>query len=188
MEIARFAFELGSIAAAITHGHPSGYLPAGYLAGLVSLLCIGIELKPAMATMLDILKTRPGSEETVTAIDKATALAGDSSKAPSPELIETLGGGWVGEEALAISLYCALTEAGDITKALRLAVNHSGDSDSTGAITGNILGAFHGEAALPVNWLKQLELNGVIWQMGEDLFNSFQGTSEWLRKYLPKPV
>jgi hypothetical protein len=41
-----------------------------------------------------------------------------------------------------------------------LAVNHSGDSDSTGSITGNILGAVHGEAALPVTWLQHLELSG----------------------------
>ncbi|MDJ0338441.1 ADP-ribosylglycohydrolase family protein [Cryobacterium sp. PH31-O1] len=28
-------------------------------------------------------------------------------------------------------------------------MTHSGDSDSTGAICGNILGALHGESALP---------------------------------------
>jgi ADP-ribosyl-[dinitrogen reductase] hydrolase len=67
-----------------------------------------------------------------------------------------------------------------------LAVNHSGDSDSTGSITGNILGAVHGEAALPVTWLQHLELSGVIWQMGEDLFTAFQGTQHWLKRYLPR--
>lgn len=30
-----------------------------------------------------------------------------------------------------------------------LAVNHDGDSDSTGAITGNILGAYLGQQAIP---------------------------------------
>jgi ADP-ribosylglycohydrolase len=184
--IARFAFELGSVAAAITHGHPSGYLPAGYLAGLISLLCLGMDLEPAMELVTEILKTQHGCGETVIAIEKARALANDNSKTPSPEVIETLGGGWVGEEALAISLYCTLVARDNFVKALRLSVNHSGDSDSTGSITGNILGAMHGEAALPVIWLQHLELSGVIRQMGEDLFTAFYDTQSWLKKYLPR--
>jgi len=96
-----------------------------------------------------------------------------------------LGGGWVGEEALGISLYCCLKAKDDFLKALHLAVNHSGDSDSTGSITGNILGAMYGESALPITWLQHLELSGVIWQMGEDLFTAFQGTQHWLKRYLP---
>ena len=72
------------------------------------------------------------------------------------ERIETLGGGWVGEEALAIGLYCALV-APDVRTGLLLAVNHSGDSDSTGSIAGNLLGALHGVDALPHDLLGQLE-------------------------------
>jgi ADP-ribosylglycohydrolase len=51
-----------------------------------------------------------------------------------------MGGGWVGEEALAIALYCALSAQDDFARAVLLAMNHSGDSDSTGAITGNLVG------------------------------------------------
>jgi ADP-ribosylglycohydrolase len=184
-DIARFASELGSIAAALTHGHPSGYLPAGYLASLVALLSCGWELLPAMGLAMSILQSRPGAEETVTAVTRAMTLYRDTSVIPGPGTIETLGGGWVAEEALAISLYCSLVFEDDLVSALRLAVNHSGDSDSTGSITGNILGTLHGETALPVTWLQHLELSGVIWQMGEDLFTAFQGTRNWLKKYLP---
>ncbi|MBK8809431.1 MAG: ADP-ribosylglycohydrolase family protein [Acidobacteria bacterium] len=66
--------------------------------------------------------------------------------------VSVLGGGWVGEEALAISIYCSLVSENDLSGALLLAVNHSGDSDSTGAITGNILGALHGIGAIPVKF------------------------------------
>lgn len=183
-DIARFAFELGSIAAALTHGHPSGYLPAGYLASLVALLSCGWELLPAMGLAMSILQSRPGAEETVTAVTRAMTLYRDTSVIPGPGTIETLGGGWVAEEALAISLYCSLVFEDDLVSALRLAVNHSGDSDSTGSITGNILGTLHGESALPVTWLQHLELSGVVWQVGEDLFTAFQGTQNWLKKYL----
>ena len=184
--IARFAFELGSLAAAITHGHPSGYLPAGFLAALISLLCQGMELEPAIELATGILKNQHGCSETITAIEKSRALASDTSIIPSPETIESLGGGWVGEEALAISLYCSLVSQDDLVSALRLSVNHSGDSDSTGSVTGNILGTMYGEAALPATWLQHLELSGVIWQMGEDLFSAFQGTQNWLKRYLPR--
>ena len=187
-EIARFAFELGSLAASITHSHPSGYLPAGYLAALISSLCRGMELEPAMQIAVRILNAQTGAEETAAAIEKALALYKDNKFIPSPEVIESLGGGWTGEEALSISLYCSLAAQDDIVRALRLSVNHSGDSDSTGSITGNILGAIHGEDALPKEWLKQLELSPVIRRTAEDLFTSFEGTHNWMLEYLPKPV
>ncbi len=75
--------------------------------------------------------------------------------------METLGGGWVGEEALAIGLCCALV-APDVRSGLLLAVNHSGDSDSTGSIAGNLLGAMHGLDALPQDLLDDLEGRYVI--------------------------
>lgn len=78
-----------------------------------------------------------------------------------PETIERLGGGRVGGETLAISLYCAFAAEGDFTRGVRLAVNHSGDSDSTGAIAGNILGTISGAGGLPHEWLSQLELREV---------------------------
>ena len=55
---------------------------------------------------------------------------------PSPDAVESLGEGWAGDEALAISIYCVLVAGDDFTRGVRLAVNHSGDSDSTGSITG----------------------------------------------------
>jgi ADP-ribosylglycohydrolase len=51
-----------------------------------------------------------------------------------------------------------------------LAVNHDGDSDSTGSITGNLLGAIHGAKRIPIKWLERLELRDVITELAEDLF------------------
>ncbi|MDX5327225.1 MAG: ADP-ribosylglycohydrolase family protein [Marinobacter sp.] len=51
-----------------------------------------------------------------------------------------------------------------------LAVNHDGDSDSTGAITGNVLGAMHGTDVIPQRWLEPLELRGVIEAVASDLW------------------
>ncbi len=85
------------------------------------------------------------------------------------DAISRLGEGWVGEEALAISVYCALKYQDDFKKALTAAVNHNGDSDSTGAITGNILGAYLGLSTIPVEWIENIELKDCLLQIADDL-------------------
>jgi len=95
---------------------------------------------------LDELRRWPGREETANSVEQALALAAEGTP-PSPEAIETFGGGWVAEEALAIALYRALA-APTSEAALLLAVNYEGDSDSTGAIAGQLVGAviaYYGE-------------------------------------------
>ena len=181
----RLAFEIGCATAAITHGHPSGYLPAGVLAAVVATIVTGGTLVEGIDHSLSFLANRSGSQETTEAIRNALDLWRDSGVTPSPQIIESLGGGWVGEEALAIGLYCALVAKDDFARGILLAVNHSGDSDSTGSITGNIMGALLGEGAIPAKWLNGLELQEVIRQVGEDLCDAFQGTAAWLKRYPP---
>jgi ADP-ribosylglycohydrolase len=89
---------------------------------------------------------------------------------PPHEAIARLGQGRVGEEALAISIYSALV-ARSFEQGVLMAVNHDGDSDSTGSITGNLLGAMYGVKALPSAWLGPLELREVIEEMAEDLYD-----------------
>jgi hypothetical protein len=110
----------------------------------------------------------------------------------SPEdLVSELGEGWVAEEALAVGLYAVLATAPGVLPAgssayspagrsaadpvehfkaaIALAINHSGDSDSTGSIAGNILGAHYGEECLPADWLDALEAPEVIRGMAGQL-------------------
>jgi len=180
------AFSLGCEAAAITHGHPSGYYSAGCFAAIVYHLTEGRSLPESIELSLRILE-RPENdehEECAEAVRRAVALwrAGILMK-PSPEMVERLGGGWVGEEALAISLYCALASQDDFARGVLLAVNHSGDSDSTGAITGNLLGLMLGVGAIPEKWMAELELRAEIEAMAGDLFKLFEDTDAWLSRY-----
>jgi ADP-ribosylglycohydrolase len=48
-------------------------------------------------------------------------------------------------------------------------VNHGGDSDSTGAIAGNLLGTALGAAALPEAWTATLPGRDVIARVASDL-------------------
>ncbi|MFL5302207.1 MAG: ADP-ribosylglycohydrolase family protein [Anaeromyxobacteraceae bacterium] len=163
-------FQLGCDLAAITHGHPSGYLAAGFLAQLLHELAAGAPLQEAVKAAQSILARAPAHEETLTAVKRAVALAKKGKV--TPEVIESLGGGWVAEEAVAIGLFSALV-ARDFEHGVLLAVNHGGDSDSTGSIAGNILGLVQGEAGIPARWLERLELRDVIGEVAHDLWLHF---------------
>ncbi len=70
---------------------------------------------------------------------------------------------------ISIAIYCALRYEDDFSKGILAAVNHNGDSDSTGAVNGNILGAWVGYKAIDGEWKKDLELKDVILEMADDL-------------------
>jgi ADP-ribosylglycohydrolase len=164
------AFEAGCEAAAVTHGHPSGYLAAGFFASVVFHVRRGRQLRTAIGRSTTALKEYPRHNECLEAVRAATDLA--KAAPPTPENVQRLGAGWVAEEALAIGLFCALT-ARTFADGVLAAVNHSGDSDSTGAIAGNLLGMMFGAEAIPSEWLSALELRDVIATVGEDLYRHF---------------
>ena len=159
-------FTTGRDLAAITHGHPSGFLTAGALAVIVSLVLSGTALADAIRAAKEELRKHPSHKETLAAIEKAESLA--KSRPRERSALRELGKGFVAEEALAMGIYCALS-ARDFEDAIILAVNHSGDSDSTGSITGNLLGAAAGVEAIPARWLAHLELRPIIEALADDL-------------------
>jgi ADP-ribosyl-[dinitrogen reductase] hydrolase len=165
------AFAMAAEAAAITHGHPSGYLSAGALARIIDRVLAGDDVGTAALVALDELAAWDGHQETTAAVRAALELA-DRRPLATPEDVERLGGGWVGEEALAISLYSALV-ATDLRHGLLVAVNHSGDSDSTGAICGAILGTRDGIGAVPTGWIDRLREHEVVTTVAEDLSRHF---------------
>jgi ADP-ribosylglycohydrolase len=161
-------FDIASEISGLTHGHPTGQWPAGVLALLVMRCLDGVPLADSLLEAKAILKTKDRYQETLDAILMAETLAASGMK-PGAEQVEKLGGGWIAEEALAISIYCALV-ASDFENGVVLAVNHGGDSDSTGAITGNLLGALLGLDVIPQRWREPLELRDVIEHVADDLF------------------
>lgn len=160
------AFAMAARCAQTTHGHPTGYYSAGTFAAIVAHLVEGDSPEGAVLRALRLLARHPGHEETTAALHRALGLAEEG--APTAERVEALGAGWIAEEALAIAVYCALAEP-DVRRALLLSVNHSGDSDSTGAICGNLLGARHGDHRLPQEWLEAVEGRAAIAVVADDL-------------------
>lgn len=166
LDLLKEALETGCRSAAITHGHPTGQLASGAFAAIVMQLLTNTSLDQAIKTVLPLLAAHPNHAETIQAIEQASLLAKDRPN--DVNALVKLGGGWIAEEALAIALYCALS-AKDFRSGVVLAVNHGGDSDSTGSMAGQLLGAMHGAKAIPTSWRTPLELEAVIEAMAYDL-------------------
>jgi len=168
---ADLAFRHGAAAAAITHGHPSGYLSAGFLAELVARAADGEDLFTAIGETCNSLAAYDGHAETLAAVNRAATLA--AGPVPTGEALGTLGTGWVGEEALAIALFCALRHGADVRAAIRAAANHDGDSDSTASICGAILGTAYGVDTLPRAWVDTVERKDLIDGVARRMHDAF---------------
>lgn len=161
------AFRVGCESAMITHSHPTGYLSAGALAVILSEILSGSSLRASVLKAIEILSSYSDNEETKDAMEKALRLI-DFNVEPQ-EALKLLGPGWIAEEALAIGIYCSLKYSDDFKEGLLCSVNHSGDSDSTGMVTGNILGAYLGCDSIPFEWLLNVELGNVTSGIADEL-------------------
>lgn len=188
--------EEGAQIAAITHGNSLGYMPAAVLTHIIERLVFDEEkatlkeiVEDAGDTVARIFSNDKHIKELTELIDLAISLSENDEDDLSN--IHRLGEGWVAEETLAIAIYCALRYQDDFSAGIIAAVNHKGDSDSTGAVTGNILGALLGYDAIEDKWKTNLELFDVIIEMADDLCHgchisefSHYEDPDWGRKYL----
>jgi len=158
--------QLAAQAARITHQHPLGYIPAGVAAHLVYKLVLDEHpTREALESYVVESMERCGAmfnhwgnevDELNSLLSRALELA--NSVDTDVDCINRLGQGWVGDEALAIALFCVARHFNDFERAMIAAVNHSGDSDSTGAVAGNILGAAVGYDVLPQHFKENVEM------------------------------
>lgn len=187
---------IGAETAALTHGHELGYIPAAALVHILHLIShqeisLVDAVNDAIVSMERLFPDANHIDTFVSLMRKAIELSEENFD--DLDAIRELGQGWVAEETLAIAVYCALKYSQDFEKAIIASVNHSGDSDSTGAVTGNILGAYLGMKAIPQKFLDNLELKDVILEIADDLYNdckiSEYGSYRdevWEQKYIYK--
>lgn len=173
---------LGAQLAELTHCHELGWMPAGVFAHIVSLLARD-EASSVREAATQALNTLPEAFPNAHYLGQLQELLRytlhlANSDIPDLEAIHALGEGWVAEEALAIGLLCSLRHENDFAGAITSAVNHGGDSDSTGAIAGNIVGAHLGLAGIPQRYLKHLELRDTISKIADDLFTGPQASPD----------
>ena len=185
----------GAELAAITHGHSLGYMPAAVLVHIINRIVFAEEkslkdiVLDAKDTVADLFRGDKHLKELTDIIDLAIELSGNEDD--DLDNIHRIGEGWVAEETLGIAIYCALKYQNSFSDGVIAAVNHNGDSDSTGAVTGNILGALLGNSAIEEKWKANLELIDVITEMADDICHGCQMSEygsyrdrDWERKYI----
>lgn len=180
--------EAGGEIAECTHKHPLGFLPASLLTVLLykvipmsakqvreNIGCIVAET----SDMLDVIyKGEYASDKRYLKelTEKAVRLA--HSDISDADAIRQLGEGWTGDEAWAIALYSAVRHIDSVEDAIIASVNHDGDSDSTGSICGNIMGAIYGYEHIKARNIfcpdgrrleDTLELSEIILALADDL-------------------
>ena len=169
---------LAAEAAEITHLHPLGYISAAMMSHVIYRFALDTEptreglkhyIMEGVATIRKQYQTYHNDVERMAELAERAIFLLDGEKTDL-ENISHLGEGWTGEEALAIALYCTLKHFDSFEDAMIAAVNHGGDSDSTGAVTGNILGAAIGYEAIPQFYKDDLEMHELILHMADDLF------------------
>lgn len=176
-------FAVANRTCALTHGHVSGWLAGGAFAEMIAALTRGATLLEAVH--VGRASVLPSAESEVRAAIDAALHAADSSPV-SAQTVESLGAGWVAEEALAIGVYCALV-AKDFRHGVSLAATHSGDSDSTAELTGQLLGTRGGLAAIDDSLLTPLEARSLIEQIATDLHGFATGGTAAPDRYPPDP-
>ena len=151
----RRTFTVASQAAQLTHGHPCGYLSAGFFAVLIRQVTLGVPLDDAVTETLQFLEKLGESGAPIRQfVHLAQELAG--KEVPREQAVQELGAGWVAEEILAVAIYLGFT-APDFRTGIIQAANHPGDADSVGAIAGQLLGALQGNTSPLREWTRSIE-------------------------------
>lgn len=183
-------------ASALTHGHPLGIISSYVCAAMINILLnsnktISEALEEARKLYYDKFNKYSDEihQEFDSLIDRAIGLS--KKKISDIEAIKQLGEGWVADEAFAIALYSCLKYSNNFKDAVVCAINHDGDSDSTGAIAGNIIGTYLGYSKIPLYYIENIELKDIILEIADDLSipvpvseYSTNNDEYWLSKYL----
>lgn len=180
--------QLAADAAECTHKHPLGFLPASLLTVLLHKIVpmspkqVQEEIDDIVTDTLNILdriykgKYEYDKQYLKELSGKAMLLA--HSNISDADAIRQLGEGWTGEEAWAIALYSAIRHIDSVEDAIIASVNHDGDSDSTGSVCGNIMGAIYGYEHIKERNIfchegkkleETLELSEIILAIADDL-------------------
>lgn len=182
---------LAGWSAEITHKHMASTFASALLATVV-MNCIENETVDRMQFFVivtnGLLMMReyfPGHDEEWQKFDRLIrrALKLGNGDIAEEEAIRKLGEGWVGDEAVAIAIFSVMRYIDDFENCIVCAVNHDGDSDSTGAVAGNIIGAILGYSAIPEKYLTNLELHDVLLSVADDL-GGFSGPEQMKERYV----
>lgn len=144
------------LSAKVTHTHPLGVEGAKLQA-----LAVGLATRTDFHQPIDSVRFL--KELKIFLKEKSFCDALDSvgkalAKTHDPQLMANeLGNETIALRSVPASIYCFLKFNGDFEKSVSEAVSLGGDTDTIGAMTGALAGAYLGAGAIPVAWFDVLE-------------------------------
>jgi ADP-ribosylglycohydrolase len=155
----------------ITHGAAEAVDACRYFSGLVTGALQG---RPKDELLSENFSPVPLLWRTNPLAPAIADIASGSFKEKEPP--EIRGGGYV-VHSLEATLW-AFHKSEDFRSGALLAVNLGDDADTTGAVYGQIAGAYYGEEGIPTEWREKLALLEVLDDLANSLYKNASGGNE----------
>jgi poly(ADP-ribose) glycohydrolase ARH3 len=150
------AIEEADLQAEVTHAHSTGRAGAITVALAVGLAVRRVPFGQAFNQLQETLLDA-GIDDLQPQFDQIWDLL-EEGEGPTPaDIVSVFGHNLTVQTCVPAALYCAQRHPESYQKAVGFACKLGGDADSIAAITGAILGAYHGVSAIPKAWLNTLE-------------------------------
>ena len=163
--------------AEITHKHPLSTYSSAAFAVLIQL-CLRKEnmnketFTNKVLESIKVIKGLYGISPEMNAFENYVYKTLELTESPGPDwkvIGQEIGEGLVAEESFAIAIFCVTRHIDNFKDCIVSAVNHGGDSDSTGAIAGNIIGVILGYESIPEQYKKDLQNLEFIEELSEEI-------------------
>lgn len=158
----RQAIEMAALSSKTTHGATEAVDACRYLAGLLIGALHGVTKEDLLS---DHFFPVPGLWEEAPLAPRIAEIAAGSFKHREPPAIR--GSGYVAE-SLEAALW-AFHKSNSFKEGALLAVNLGDDADTTGAVYGQLAGAFYGENGIPASWREKLAHRELIISLADSL-------------------
>ncbi len=163
------AIEKSADSSRTTHGARSAVDACRYLAALLVGAINGVSREELLSSRYSPI---PGYWQENPLVEEIDQIAAGSFKHRQPPEIK--GTGYV-VASLEAALW-AFARTDSFQEGCLLAVNLGDDADTTGAVYGQLAGAFYGEQGIPKSWRDQLTYRELIESFAEQLFTLAQST------------
>ncbi len=153
--------------ALITHAHDFGVAGAVLQATTVALLLrqpTAVPLDPA-----EFLRALRGQVRALLYLRKLADVEALLGEGPVDEVVARLGTGVAAHESVPTALYAFLRHRDSFADAVAYAVSLGGDTDTIGAMTGALAGAYLGEGAIPAAARERVEGGERLRQLADAL-------------------
>ena len=162
---AALAIERAALSSRTTHGAPQAVDACRYYGGLLVGALSGVGKQTLLAPghcPVDGLWERSPLDYEISEV-----AAGSFARREPPEIV---GSGYV-VKSLEAALW-AFNKSSDFREGALLAVNLGDDADTTGAVYGQIAGAYYGAEAIPPEWRSKLAMLDTITAMADALYDA----------------